>query len=68
MQLEEERGYLAECLNARSLDLYPDLQARERVLRRFGFVHEEGRPTLKVLLYIHQQQQQQQQQEQQQQQ
>ncbi|CDJ38285.1 ATP-dependent RNA helicase DOB1, related, partial [Eimeria tenella] len=45
--LEKEQRKLAEALTARSLELYPDLLARQRVLNKFGFVHSEGTPTLK---------------------
>ncbi|KAL8450302.1 hypothetical protein Emag_003325 [Eimeria magna] len=36
-----------KALNARSLDLYPDMRARQRVLKRYGLVQEDGTPTLK---------------------
>ncbi|KAL8275408.1 hypothetical protein Esti_000620 [Eimeria stiedai] len=47
MQLEQEAAALSEALNARSLDLYPDMRARQRVLKRYGLVQEDGTPTLK---------------------
>lgn len=47
-QLEQEAASLSESLNARSLDLYPDMRARQRVLKRFGLMQEDGTPTLKV--------------------
>ncbi|XP_026191130.1 ATP-dependent RNA helicase DOB1-like [Cyclospora cayetanensis] len=47
IKLEEEAVALSESLDARSLDLYPDLLARQRFLRRFGFLDAEGIPTLK---------------------
>ncbi|KAL8431029.1 hypothetical protein Efla_007613 [Eimeria flavescens] len=45
--LEQEAAELSESLNARSLDLYPDMRSRQRVLKRFGLVQEDGTPTLK---------------------